>query len=308
MAWTTTELVSRALFRAGRPDADPDFTSAVVLTIADDVIVERILPAIHATREEYGVTSTDYAVTAGQADYRIPSRAAFGVIREATYIDANGLGYDLPLVDVEQIDTYATSDVSPIGHAIEGDRVVLVPEPTSTSGTLRLRYYRRPSVLVAASTGSDEAPHAITSGATTTTLTIGTHAFDEGDLIDIVQAQPPFDVLAQGISVVNPTGTTIGIVTAVTTAATGDYVCTAGETPVPHLPAELHAVLAIGVAAEILRRTKDPQAGDREAEFERKLGVCVSAMQPRNHGEPPKIINRFSPLRQGRRWARRWLT
>ncbi len=309
MAWTTDVLLARVRARAGRPTADPDFTDAVLLAICDDVISERMLPAIHAVRQDYGVTSTDIAIVADQRDYRIPSRAAFGVVREVVLLDANGeIALDLPLASVEEYALYPLTG-EPCAHAIEGDRIVLLPTPASATGSLRVHYYRRPSVLVAASTSADEQPHAITSGATTVTVTLGNaHGFDVADVVDVVQAKPPFDVIGQDKTVTQADATTVTYATAVSIAATSDYVCTAGETPVPHLPAELHPVLAIGAAAEVLRRAKDPQAGEREGEFERKLAAGVSAMVPRNHGEPRKIVNHYSALRSGRRvggwWAR----
>jgi hypothetical protein len=274
------------------------------LSIADDVTAERILPAIHEVRADFGVVTKDYAITAAQADYRVPSRAAFGVVREVSIIDANGVnGTDLPLATVEEMVRYGGSG-TPVRHVIEGDRIVLLPTPAATTGTLRVKYYRRPSALVAASTSADEQPHAITSGATTTQITIGTHAFDQtGETIDIVQAKPPFDVLAMDVPVTTVDATTVSIGTAVTTAAVGDYICGPGETPIPQLQAELHPVLAIGAAAEVLRRVKDGQANAREAEFMAKLSAVVSAMAPRNHGETPRVVNHYSALRYGmRRW------
>ena len=308
MGWLTTDLLSRIRYRAGLPDSgDPNNTDAILLLVADDVTVERILPAIHAAREEYGLTSTDVALVAGRSDYRIPSRAAFGGLRHVGYVDSGGTYRELNFLDPEEIDLLSGLDpADALEYTVSGD-VVRIPEPSSASGSLRMRYFRRPSVLVAASTGADEQPHAITSGVGGTTLTIGTHAFDNGDVADLVQAKPPFDVLAQDIALSGVTGTTVDIPAAVTGLAVGDYVCTAGETPVPQLPAELHAVLAIGCAAEVLRRGKDPQSAEREAEFERKLASIIGAMSPRVQADQRKIINHFSPLRHGRAVYQRWL-
>lgn len=308
MDWSTAALLARIRARTGRPNADPDFTDAVLLAIADDVTSERVLPAIHSIRQDFGVVTSDIAIVAAQADYRIPSRAAFGVVREVVIVDTNGVElFDIPWAEVEERPQFAGSG-EPQRHTIEGDRVVLLPTPSSSVGTLRIKYYRRPSVLVAPSTAADEAPHIITATPTATEITIGTHGFDQLDTLDIVQGRPPFDVLAQDIPVASTSATTVTIAAGVSTAVVGDYVCTAGETPCPQLTAELHTVLAIGAAAEVLRRAKDAQAGARESEFNDKLAAVVMSMAPRQHGEPKRVINHHSYLRGGglpRIWTRR---
>lgn len=308
MDWTTVALLARIRARSGRPNADPDFTDAVLLGIADDVTSEVVLPAVHAIRQDYGVATTDIAIVEAQSDYPIPSRAAFGVVREVVIVDANGETLaDLPWAEAEERPYFAGSG-NPTHHTIEGDRVVLLPTPSTSTGTLRIKYYRRPSVLVAASTSSDELPHAITL-VQDEVLTIGTHAFDLADVVDVVQGKPPFDVLAQDVALAAVAATTVTLPAAVSTIAIGDYVCTAGETPVVQLTAELHPVVALGAAAEVLRRAKDAQAAAREAEFVAKLERVISAMSPRQHGESKRVVNHHSYLRgggHGSRWGRGW--
>lgn len=302
MAWDVTSLLlPRIRQYAYLPDSHPSYTDTVLLQMADDALVEEILPPLHALNSEFGVTSLDRAVVSGTRDYLMPSRALFGVLRDAHLLDS--AGYDLgPLdvYDVEQADAFTNISGEPDGYLVMGDVVRLAPTPTQ-SYTLRLYYLRRPGRLVKASTAADEAPHAITAGASGTTLTLGAaHAFDNGDLVDLVQAEPPFSVLAQGIAVSGVTGTTVNIPAAVSGLATGDYVCTTGESPVPQIPAEAHPLLARAVAVQAL---EESGGEERYLEALERLkstkDEIFNLMAPRTQGTPRRIVNRAG---LGPRW------
>ncbi len=302
--YTTTGLLTRIRQYAYIGSGHPAYTDAVLLRMADECLSDDVLMALHSRNSDYGVAVEDQAITAGVQDYPIPSRALWGIVRDVSVLDAAGAFVQkLPWLDLEDLDTYAGS--TSVGGAYDGVVVVddvlrVVPTPASTTGTLRIRYYRRPGALTAVSTGSDESPHAITANPTSTTVTIGTHAFDSGDYVDFIQANPPFATLAQRVALTGVAATTITIATGVDDAAVGDYVCASGESPVPQVTAELHTVLARGVAAQVLA-----ESGSAErhavalAAYDSALTRAVSMLAPRNLAGPARLVNRTSGL--GRR-------
>jgi hypothetical protein len=302
MAWTTTELLADIRSKAYISDTHPEYTSAVLLRYADEEHRTGILPALLRIREEYNVTHSDQSITAARQSYRIPSRAQLGLVRKVFLLDTSGNAKEPPYLAPETLELYSgqTAALSGIGgYTVSGDEVYLLPTPANTEGTLRIKYYRRPSKLVAPSTAADELPHVITAGVTTTTLTLGAaHGFDDGDLVDVVQANPPFSVLAQSIAVSSVTGTTVNIPAVITDLAVGDYLATAEETPVPLLPAELHSVLAQAVAVRVLKESGSlARHSLASAQYDRDLGSCLSAMTPRQRGSATKVFNPYSPLR-----------
>ncbi len=305
MAWTTAELLTQIRQHAYLPDAHPTYTDAVLLRMADETLQRKILPPLHALRQGWGVAYTDYTVTADKSDYILPSRASFGVVRMVSLLDSSGNPVGpLAALNLEDTEAYQGQTASGLsafaGFIVVDDAVRLVPTPASTTGTLRVWYYRRPGTLTAASTSADELPHAITSGATTTTLTVGTHGFDNGDLVDVVQANPPFATLAQGVTVSGVTATTLDIPAALSSAATGDYVCTTGQSPVPQVPAELHEVLALGVAVQVLRESGGQDRFQMALEeFRDELKDVLGLMSPRQKGQPERLANAASTLARG---------
>lgn len=305
MSWDVTSLLlPRIRQGAYITDSHPTYTSAVLLSMADDLMVEDLLPDLHRRGSEYGVATYDQAIVAGTDTYRMPPRALFGVLRDVLVLDAQGVGRTLPWLELEQADLYVNSGGAPYaGYVVQGETVRLLPEPTQSIETLRMRYLRRPGRLVAPDASSTEQPHTITANPTSTTITIGTHGFDQGDLVDFVQATPPFDVLAQDVPLTAVAATTITIGTAITTAVVGDYVSTAGESAVPCIPAELHPLLARAVAVQVLEESGSTEryvmaAQKLEAARERIMNMLA----PRVRGTPQRLVNPYSTLGRQRAW------
>lgn len=302
--WTTAGLLEDIRQKAYLPDAHPSFTDTILLNMADRELRDTIMPHILDRREDYYVVYHDFAITANQQRYRLPSRAHFGLLRDASILASDGrLTADLKLASVEQVEYFAaiTSDATGIGlYALEGDTVVLLPTPSTTDGsTLRLRYYRRPSKLTAAASGHCVAITAINGNV----LTLGaSHGFTTSSVCDLVQANPGFDVLDFDQTLSATASTTVTWPTTVPSdLAVGDYVCIANETPVPQVPAEFHSVLAQAVACKVLEQLRDDRLGAAVTKLGRDLEAAAGGITPRNHGAARKIVNRASALRGPRR-------
>lgn len=301
MAWTTTELVAQIRRDAHLDDNEPDWTATAILAVADEVARRHVLKALLAAREDFLVTYKDFAVTSGQSNYRIPPRALYGNVRDVTYIDSAGRGYNVPQLLLEDIDIYSSATTHPInfaGFTLQGENVVLLPPPNVTTGTLRMRYFRRPGNLVPTTSA-----YQITGvSVATATITIGTHTFSTGNTVDLIQANPGFDVLNQDLAIASTTGTQLIFSSISNELQVGDWVCVAGSTPIPQLPAEMHNVLGLGTAAHILRSVGDTRADQVDMEFKLALQTALEGLTPRSVGESRYAFNRQSPMRWG--WSR----
>ncbi len=303
MPYTADDLVTQVRRGGMIPDASTEITAEVILAFLDEESRSVIAPwRRRLAGTDYRIDTSDVPIVAGTASYRIPSRAEGGALRDVLYVDASGDAISLDRIPLHETDEYLAQRspywAGPYGFCVEGDFVRLLPTPTTT-GTLRLKYPRRPSRLVS---------H--TDAMLITGIVGLVYSGAEPDLfsattpLDIVQASPNFDLFARDVlpaSVVS--GASVTFATSPTTeAAAGDYLALAGETPVVQLPVELHPVLvALGVARAL------EADGDREganAAYERGL-VRLQGMEalftPRVEAKPRKAVNRASMLRGGGR-------
>ena len=173
--------------------------------------------------------------------------------------------------------------------------MVLVPSP-SQSGTLRLEYHRRPSALV---TTSAVATISSINGARTVITTTATipSTIVSGISVDVVDNTPGFKTLVMDATTTATTsGTTITLTAALpSSVAAGDYVCLAGESPVPQIPVELHPLLAQRTKAAALEALGDPKAVQAMQVCDRMRQSAMVQLSPRSKGSPRYLINRNAP-------------
>lgn len=292
-AYDTAALIASIKRRAMVPTSQQTFQASDFLAIADEELRSLLLPLLLSAFGEHYVRESDTTLVANQANYRIPSRAVAGKLRDVVYLDANSNRYSLPEVSPDALDELdTTSSVPPRFYYVQNQHVVLVPTPSSASGTLRLRYYCRPGDLVATA-GTDYA--VITSintgsGAITCT-TVPSGWSTSSSLYDLVRAKPHFDHLAIDLTA---TGVTTGAGGNVTVAAAslpselavGDQVCVANQSGVPQLPLELHALLAQLCAAKCLEALGDGEAAERAYSVASRMREDAQAvLAPRVDGE-----------------------
>lgn len=302
--WTTTDLLASIKRKAFLPDAGGPFTDAELLAIADEKTLAVVIPRIEAVREEYYVATSDVAVAANTSEYRIPKRAASGVLRDVSWIDAAGNGGGPAFAPLGERDIYAGAVGATAAmprFTIQGDYVVILPAPASASGTLRLRYYRRPSKLVATTAAARVTG---ISGAVYTCADVPT-AMTTSTPLDLVCGQPTFAAIADDETpsgVATGASGTLTFASAITGAAIGDHFAQSGETPVPQIPESMRDGLADLVAAEVLLALGNAAGMQMRAALgEASIQKAAGAMTPRVHGKSPVTVNWNSPLRAGRR-------
>lgn len=314
MAWTTTELLAKIRLLSYLPSASTKaFTDAELLSIADKAISDRFVPWLVEKKVELFVRRLDTAIELGRDLYRIPPRAYGARLREVTFIDASGNGYPVDEWDLARRDKMLGGNPSlgSGGYAfcLEGDSVLLLPPSPQRAGTLRMRYYRRPSKLclvsAAAQVGTIDSASVLSVTAAPASFTS-----ESGVLMDITEQYPNFDVPVMdnvgdldtlAITFTDPIPSTGYQIAERSNVAVGDWISLAGTTPVPHIPADLHDALADAVGVQIARSLGNMKAvAVAEAFVTDALNRLVPAFSPRSDGGAKVVVNRKSQLRRGR--------
>lgn len=291
MAYTTSDLLTSIHNRGNIPSTTNDTnvnSSNNLLNIATEQLHTKLYPIIQSTREEFYVTRKDFTITDSQNEYVIPSRASGLVLRDVQLITGTEV-QSLGIIDSEYVTTTASGNVS--GYYLEHNKIILYPTPASTTGTLRVRYYLRPSRLTITSncgqiSSIDTVTNQVVVSAIPSTWAAGTS-------LDFVQASAPYANLSIDQAATVVSGTTITFASLPSTLAVGDWIAPAEYSPIPQLPYEFHAILAQLTVCKVLEAM-----GDREGatlafkDVQTDLENMLKLVTPRNQGERKKVINR----------------
>lgn len=273
---TTDELIA-AVRRKGRiPDSVPDYTDAVILAEADDVISTYLVPILSSLRQGFLLGSLDVTLTAGTARYTLPESAAGDAIEMVTLIDSAGVEHALSRYDVTEFAGQNTNNADPYGFTVDGDAIVLFPTPDAAKPTMRVRYARRRSKLVPLTSCVEiTAVAPISLQVTGQTKPTG---FAAGAFMDVVRPDAPFPspIINKELNTASVAPAPYNFIfvngTDTSGAAVGDYLCLAGETCVLHMPVELHAPIADLTASAILSQMGDAE-GSAQAQSRGVAGV-----------------------------------
>lgn len=310
MAWTTTELLADIRRRARLSTTDPDHTDANLLLDADNQMDELLIPLVLGVNSEFYVRVDNQTTVADQAEYPIPARCVASVPRQVFLISSDEQPVE-PLPHVSLSERYAFSQGGgyPCAYAVQDDQIVLLPTPSTGGDTLRILYEYQPGKLIAASSCAHVANYA---GAGDFECDDVPAAWTTSTTLDLLMGTSPFSLLSEGLvpsAVVTGASGTVTVDPAdissrVATGDSGFYLCPTGYTCVPQIPADIHAVLALAVAVEVLDQVGDPLSQPMRGKLELALRRAQSKLQPRVKGAPLKIVSKHSYLRKGR--ARRW--
>ena len=291
MAYDTNALVASVKRRGSVPTTQGLVAQQDFLTIGDEEMQSYVVPLVIDAQSEYMVTEVDQLI-AGQTSFRIPTRAVGGKLREVQLVDTLGKFANVPQITVDQLNAVT------FGFYLKGNTLNLWNnlQPLNSAWiTLRMSYYTRPNSLVyptAAGTIQSIAGNSVTlTGAPPATFT-------SSATYDLVRASPGFECLATDSSA-TVAGSTITFSSAPSSdLRAGDYVCLAGQSPVPQIPLELHSLLAQAVAVKVFQVVCDfdgMQAAQQVlAKMEEQARDLIAN---RVDGESLRIVNRSSLFR-----------
>lgn len=268
MFFLTEDLLTSVKKRSLVPMSDKTFADADLIRFANEEMQTFLVPDVLKQREDFFLRTKDVTIVSGVNHYQVPERAIGNGIKDLWFINANAsVTRALPRLEARDSTLTASTSNEPVGYYFRGDEIVLVPTPASAVGTLRFLYFARPSKLVSTNTCSKVTAVSSSGGATTFTVdTDLSGSFSVGSIIDIVNAQSPFVLLGENISITGITTSTISVATSDVSdesgnviAGLGDYFCTPQCSNVPMIPQELHPVLSAMVTKRCLAALGDTQ-------------------------------------------------
>jgi hypothetical protein len=319
-AKTTTDLLTAVRARVAAPTANGLLSSDELLALADEEMRSELASLLIGVRSEYWLTSTTTAVLSGTSTYRMPDDALGMTLRDVTLYDVNGSEWDLPQVPADKRYQYAQQQSDrPLAFSLENGQIVLLPAPSSSAYTMRVRYYRRPSTLDtvdncgAIYTAASETINISALSATPPYTAAPPTVIGVGTYIDIVRGAGMFDplesnlvVLTVGADDLDLDPTTPITSTEIASTAFGqirrvDYVTRAGHTPYPPIPEALWPVLVSATCRAFCEAVGDSRGLEAAAAmYNRRVKTALDVLSPRVDGEPVQPLPSDTPLRGGR--------
>lgn len=291
------ELLQDIRDRGSLPAGDLRFSDAKLLAAATQELRDVIAALLVESQTDRAVYLSTTPLVAGQAEYRLPSRALAGRWQSVAYVEPGGGLFRLQQLNPE--DYYRQNRVNrgvPAAFFVRDNRLVLVPTP-DVAGSLHVPYYGRPNRLVAPT----EAAIVASVAGNALTFAGGPPAGFSGALaFDLVRGTPGFETLGANLA-----GTLVGSVLTLAAAppselVPGDYVCLAGQAPVAQCPVELRGLLATRAARRALKAVNEAQqASLLDADVVELEAVARSLLAPRVDGEPKEWGNPSRGLLMG---------
>lgn len=226
------------------PSVQSLFTDANLLTIMTFEMRSKIVPLIDNQTEEYFVHYDDIPYVNGTTTYTIPPRATTAKLRGISFVDPNGNEVRLPRLRPEDIMGNVNSSGLAINPALWGcflknNKVCLyLGTWGGNSGAyqyVRLRYIRQPNRLVL----STDCAQVVSIAGNIVTVNAVPSTFTTSETYDIVQNVPQmFDSLLDDGTITAVSSTTITFTAGMvpSTLAAGDWICLAGQSPIPQIP------------------------------------------------------------------------
>lgn len=304
MAVTVDNFLERMKRRITVPSNQVLLNDSQMLQMADDVMMERVVPLVISCNQNYFVYEETIAGVADQASYQIPYRSIARGLRDLK-IRWGGEGNsvaNMTLVALEDAHSWTNNAVSsyPRGFYFQGDKIMILPTPQDSNFTLYAYYNMQPNSLTlvanaAVVTGISSG--VITCASVPSTFTVGTK-------IDFIRGKSgaatlkPYDATITAVS--SPTVTFLASEVP-TDLAIGDYLSIAKTSPLVQLPDEAVPLLECWTAERILEAIGDLEnaqvLAQRSQQVEMNLKMLLS---PRVEGAQTKIINRNGLLRRSR--------
>ena len=292
--YTTTELVNSVKRRITVPTSQNFFLPDNIVSYANDEMFSTIMNAIVSVQEEYFVTSADTPIVAGTTSYRIPARAAGGMLRDVVMVDTNGNEVAVPRIAPEVVKSPVFSRNSgPLsGVLIKDDSVILIPDSTPfATFSIRMKFMRRPNNLVITSKAGKIL--SVNQGANQVVLQSVPSFFTTTLTYDIIRGTPTFTSSGDDLVVTNISGNTITFAALPLGITIGSYLSEAGTSPIPQIPYEAHHPLAQLTAATMLDATGDKKNAEVIfAKGKDMLDGFLKLVTPRIEGTGTKVNNR----------------
>ncbi len=303
MAYTTDDLVTDIKRDSYLAVAQRDFTSAVLLNIADQELLETIAPALVAFDDGYFLEPADQDFAASTSDYQLDRYAMWGKIRRAERLTSSSDPVELTRLTQEQVyDWDTTGTGTPQAFLPMHDKVRVYPMPSDATEDLRLWIYRRPGRMVLTTSAAQVSGVA---GTTVTYTGSKPSTFTSSSVHDFYKGTSPFRRVGTAkTATASAAADTQGFASAdAALLAAGDWVCVRDETVFPAIPIELHPFLKDLVIRSMARTQGDAAQYQtaRQEIADRMLSVLRAGPGARIVGQPKRISIPLSRVYGGAR-------
>ena len=287
------------------PLSQTTFTDAKLIRIINKEILSKIVPIVISVREEYYAQSVLLTLTNDKYRYTIPSRATGAAFKNLFWLrDRTKLLERVPLarVNPHNLGNHIRQR-GPYCFFLEGDQILLDKIPSSISSTedLLCAFHRRPNEVVATTSATKITAKSV--GASTTTFTVNTDltgSLSAGSLIDFINGQPPFLLWAEDVAISSITATSIVVSNddikneaSEVEIGTNDYICAAGQTNIPMIPAEGFPLLNEFVCYRVMKaQGAHDKLGDIKESIKANLDNFYKLITQRVENEPEITIDR----------------
>ena len=261
--YTMTELVESLKRRGLIPIADKTFDSRALINIMSEELMNFIVPRLMQVRENFFMEYWDQTLEAERARYDIHPRSIGMKIKSMYWIkDSNSTPALLQQVDVEQIQ-YIPDDILtnvPNYFYFNDVYVNVLPKPKSgIQGTIRQYFFQRRNRLVPVS----EAGRITQITSNSVVINAVPTGFDQTQFYDFVKGIPGFQCLEIDVQPTGISGTTFTFSSLPEDLAVGDWLCLAGESPIPQIPLEAFPLLAQQGLYVVLDALNDTSGADK---------------------------------------------
>lgn len=281
---TVAKLLEQIERRGFLPANQSTFTEAEILSIAGEELKTKIWPRLALIGGEFNILFKDISLVANQEAYDIPEHAFNGVIREIQHILSNQIT-DLPQIPLEKTSKFATDrQDQPSCFYLRGDKIVIKPTPSTSTGTLRVYYFAScPDLVSANETGVISA---IDTNNNQVTLTSMPTTWVTGDKFDFISKRNNHSY--RDVNFVSTTVNSPDIIfseSLPSDLSVGDYVALKGESSLVQMPYTMVSVLAQMTAAALLEYAGQDGWQDAKKKADEMLNAALATLTPRVKGE-----------------------
>lgn len=307
--YTTDALLENTRTNCLTPEADALFTDTRLLAMLTFEQMTTLVPQIMEAQEEFFVHVTDVALDASETAYAIPERAVGKKLRQVSLVDTAGNECYLSRINPADVQFYSQTSNGGTNSWTEvfyfqNNSVMLLPGVSPQYASLRLRWYRRPSNLVA----TDAAAQITVIDTNTNTVTVSTlpSTMVVGETIDFISSVPSFDSLEDDAEITVVSNQDVTFASLPDGLAVGDWISLSGTTPIPQLPYEAHPVLAQLGACKALEAMGDENVKMAWARYQQMSGSLFKMITPRADSPAQKIVSPNNIYNRGRSRGYGW--
>jgi hypothetical protein len=296
--------------------ATAQVSDADILSIGDRQVQGRMVPLLRSLNQDFGAREVELTIGA-DGRVNLPSRAVgVGVLHVQLKVGQSWV--DLPNVSMARDVGNGVSPSSlsltggaggpaPYGYRLDAGGLVVAPR--ASSGTLRVRFFARPSKMkLESDTTYCRAIGTVAESGSNWLLGVTGWGGGAAGYVDVVSQGPAHQlVLADGLMSYSSPTMTVPKSASYEVPQAADYVALAGFSPFVPLPEEMAAALVHRTAAELLHALSYlEEAASQRQVAEEVIQEARVTLQPRNENNPMRRTGgvRGSLLRGSstRRW------